>query len=257
MRHIKLSIVMGLTGILTACGSTVGATGELGRMTFSLGADYELEGPLTEVGIVTGHEQVFFTTLTKRGHKFVDEPGDIGYRLEPARGTTVDYYPGDDGDETPPHVTLTVSQPGNYILEAVEDDEVVDYVDLRFRRPSRLDVVSWIKPPGDDSFSDEEQGDRYTVEEGAQVALVPIPIGKDGERLVGDYWMDVTFTPEWAAIHTSNVLDVYEEEGVWGSQVTESLVFIEPAEVTVFIEDAPNGLVGTIAVEVTERPREE
>ncbi len=255
MQRFKMGSLVVLVLALTACGDSVSASGELGAMTFSLAANYELEGSLTEIGIVTGHEQDIVTGLTRRGERRVDHANQVTYRLLPSAGTEVSVDSRLDDDDVP-WVKVLVDEPGTYMLEALEDDEIVDYLTLEFRRPESIDVVSWIKAPGEDDFGRDLRRDSYGVVEGAQVVMVPIPMGPDNERLAGDYDVAFSFTPEWAAVHTSNVAGIYEKEGVFGGAVNESLVFTEPADVEVFVEDLPNDLVEVIDVEVTERPQE-
>lgn len=232
------------------CGDQVGDVGDLGRLTYGLHIDYEIDGRLREQKLVTGHTQILDIELTKKGEKQSRHPGLIEHKLSPAAGTEVLFDPGDEDDNDPPAAWITVDAPGSYVLESWLEGELFDALPLEFGTPARLDVRTQIRPPGSDSFDTRTDDKEQLVAEGTQVAFLTIPLDKKGDRLVGQYEVAVSWTPEWAAIQTYNVLGVYENEGVFGSLAEHSLVFIDPATVTVDLIDVPNGMTDQVVFEV-------
>jgi hypothetical protein len=236
-------LLWALPVLCVACGDNSHATGALGRATYTLHTDYALPGQLTDHRILTSHAQTLAVGLTDRGAKRADFPGRITHTVDPPAGVTLSFDPGDpeDEDAPAPDLVMSVDNPGTYTIETWYEGDVLDYLALQFAKPENYDVVSWVKLPGEDDFENRTAANEVTVDEGTQLALVAIPM-KDGERLAGDFDLTVSHTPEWAAVTVHNVLGVYEDEGVWGDPAATSLVFVDPATVTVTLTDEPNGV---------------
>ena len=246
--------IVGLLVLLTTgCGDWTTSTGEMGRATYRLHTDYEMDGNLDEVAILTGHTQRIDVGLTDRGWKRVDFPGRITHTVTPDAGVTVIVDDGDpdDPDASIPELELLVENIGSYTLETWYDDTLLDYLELNFAPPDGYDVVTWTKAPDASDFEERSFANALSVEEGTQVAFVAIPI-RNQQRLVGQYTLDVAHDPDWAAVTVHNVLGVYEQEGVWGEPIPTSLVFVDPATVNVTLTDTPNGVTATQTFEVSD-----
>ncbi len=248
-----------LLPLLAACGvDSVGANGELGNMTFGLISDWYLDQTdLTEVGIVTGHAQGFLVSLTEKGQRLTDEDADaIEYAMAPADGVTISQSAPDDDEQVehtdPPALALSVTEPGDYTLSARLNGVVVDHIQLRFERPAALDLALFVRAPWTEEFERLESGAAPTeVREGTQLAWLPIPMGADGTRLVGDVTASMSAAPEEVVVPADNVTHVNEDEVYDGVEVP-SLYFIEPGDVTVSLTDLPNVAVGAQMFTVTE-----
>lgn len=233
---------MGMALLLVGCGDYVGATGELGRLNYGLGIDYEVSGTLTEVSLITGHAQTLSVSLTPDGEEIARRPWLVTHTVTPDSGTTLVVSETEEGDETIPSLTLTVTQPELYIVESFYDGELLDYVKVNFEQPDALEILTWIREPNADDFSDSTLDASVDVEVGTQVALLPIPYA-GSERLVGNFSVEYSHTPEDAAVTVHDVHGVYESEGVTGSVNSNSLIFVSPEEVVVSVEDSANDVV--------------
>lgn len=247
-----------LLPLLAACGvDSVGANGELGNMTFGLVSDWYLDqSNLTEVGIVTGHAQSFIVALTEKGERIADGNADaIHYTMEPDAGVTI-VQSGPDSEEegeldVPPSLSLQVTEPGSYALQASLEGELVDRIQLLFATPAALELSLYTRAPWAEDFEALEATEPSQVLEGTQLAWLPIPVGADGVRLVGDVVAGLSADPIEAVVPADNVEHVNEDE-VYDQAQVPSLYFIEPGEVTVTLTDAANGAIGAHAFVVTE-----
>ena len=240
MSHaVKLSVLVSF--LLVGCGDYVGATGALGNLSYGLGIDYEVDGDLTEVSVITGHEQDFNVQLTPDGEGQARKPWLITHSITPSEGATLVVEDKEEGDSSPPDLNLTVSTPDLYIIESYYDGELLDYIKVSFDRPDTLDVLTWVRDPNAAEFDDSSFAADIDVEVGTQVAFLPIPYA-GSERLVGDFEVRYTHTPEDAAVTVHDVNGVYEDEGVFGAVSSNSLIFIAPEEVVVTVEDEANGI---------------
>lgn len=237
--------------LLAGCGDYVGATGALGKLTYGLGIDYEIDGDLDEVSVITGHPQNIRVSLTPDGEDDARKPWLITHAISPSDGTTLTVEDTEEGDELAPDLTVTVTQPDLYILESYYDGELLDYIKIDFDQPDALRVLSWVREPNADDFTQSSFEETLSVTEGTQVALLPIPYA-DNNRLAGDFSVAYSHTPEDAAVTVHNVSGVYEEEGVLGSVNAGSLIFIDPAEVVVTITDEANGVSAERTYEVAD-----
>ncbi|MFT4975040.1 MAG: hypothetical protein ACI8S6_000927 [Myxococcota bacterium] len=230
-----------LSLMMLGCGDYVNATGELGQLSYGLSIDYEMEGDLTEVSLVTGHPQSINVALTDEGEKSAAEPWRITHTITPSDGVTLTVDEGEEGESYPPDLVLSVPEAGDYTVESYYGDELLDYISLRFDRPDVIKVQTWIREPNADDFEESTFDETLSVTEGTQVAFLPIPYS-GSTRLAGDYAVSYSHTPEEAAVTIHNVYGTYEEEGVIGAVSSSSLVFIAPEQVIVTIRDEANNL---------------
>lgn len=234
------------------CGDTVDDVGDLGMLTYALHIDYEVLGGLRENRLVTGHVQTINVGLTDKGRKRADHPGLVTHEVSPAPDAELLFDPGDDEDNDVPGIFLTAWTSGPFTVESYYEGELFDTITIDFGRPMSLDVVPWMRAPGAMRFEARSGAGPTDVVEGTQVAFLAVPLDQRGKRLVGNYPLAIGWEPEWAAVQTWNVLGVYEEEGVFGSLAEESLVFVDPATVTVELIDEPNGMVDSRVFEVSD-----
>lgn len=233
--------MMALALVLVGCGDQVSATGALGNLSYGLGIDYEVDGDLTEVSLLTGHAQSISVRMTPDGEDIARDPWLVTHTITPDNGTMLEFDEGEEGDSTVPNMTLTVTEPDLYIVESYYENELLDYIKISFDRPDSLEVLTWIRDPNADDFTESTFNANINVEVGTQVALLPIPYA-GSERLVGDFAVDYTYTPEDAVVTVHDVNGVYEQEGVIGSVNSNSLVFVSPETVTVTVTDPANNV---------------
>lgn len=239
-RPITLLALATLALLVTACGDSTGALGEFGRVRYSLFTDYLVEAPLlTEVGIIVGHQQHISTGLTDLGEDRAGErAGEITHQVTPDDGVTLEEEDGGDDDIADFYVTVT--DPGTYTFEAMLDGQVFDRIELRFEAPVDLQLITRVRAPYSEEWETLGQGDGF-VEEGSQVAFLPIPIDDGGDRIAGDFDVALEADPAWAVAPAYNLLGVYEQEIV-GSASPVSIYFIEPGDVSVTLTDEVNGV---------------
>ena len=230
------------------CGDHTSAVGLNGRINYALWTKYELgDQALTDVNIITGHEQYFITSLTEKGLDDIeDSTGTIQHQLSPAKDSTISnedslFY----GDI--PDLSFTVPSQGSYTLNSKLNGEVFDYLPLTFKTPDTLQLVAWIKNPEDEDFS-KQSGGLITVREGAQATFLPIP-KSNGKRLAGDIAFEMSSDPTTATVEVYNLAGVFENEIVYSTSPT-SVVFLEPGKVIVTLTDVPNGVSASQAFDV-------
>ena len=144
-----------------------------------------------------------------------------------------------------PDARVNVSEPGEYTLETRLAGNLFDRITLTFAKPERLDVIPWVKLAQNDAFEKVSTNGNILVSEGTQVSIIPVPIAADGERIMGDFEVDISATPAWAMVATENIIGAYEQN-IMSSGDPVSLVFIEPGEVQVTVRDAVNGVEGVL-----------
>ncbi len=241
--------------LLAACGvDSATANGELGRMQFTLISDYYLsEHDLTDASLVTGHEQYFGVELTGDGEDLAGHEADeIEYVVVPEDGASLS-QPGpdddsgeDDGDaELPPNFQITVTDPGDYQVEARLRGETFDRITLGFDTPASLELVLYVREPWAQEFQDLAGAGPFTVREGSQLAWLPVPLGTTGDRLLGDIEATMSADPSEAVVPAANVEHVNEDE-VQTFFRADSLYFIEPGDVMVTVTDIANPAVGEV-----------
>lgn len=226
---------------LVGCGDRNVATGELGRVQYSLHSDYLTEDvPLTMVSLVTGHVQPISTSLTDMGESLAgDDASTIVHTIDPAAEAILDNRPS-GADDQAPDIDVTVNAPGTYMLEATLDGDLFDRIELTFDSPDHLDLLTRVRVPYGDDWDDLDDA-TLEVGEGSQLAFLPIPIDASGTRLAGNFEVEIEADPAWAVAPAWNVWGVYEQNIV-GSASPASLYFVEPGFVTVTLTDVPNGV---------------
>lgn len=246
-----------LTLILVGCGGDVTqGTGELGRLRYSLYTSYDVpEGKLTDARIVTGHPQRLHVSLTAQGRREVDAPSRITHRFEPSTGVTVYSDPQGDAGDNPggsgavPPARFLVTEPGQYTLESVVDDEVVDKIQLQLEEPAGFEVSMKVREPWGEEFA-VAVGDPLQVEEGSQVLILAIPVDAKDKRLAGVMTPEITVDPKWAVTPGYNVYR-NTEDITWSAGGATDYYFIEPATVTFTITDPVSGANSAQVFDVT------
>jgi hypothetical protein len=221
----------------TACGDITGATGVNGRVNYSLYTHYELDDwNLTEVALVTGHPQLIQTEFTSKGEEqLTGEASEIEHSMDPAAGVDLLDFEGENISD----MLVTVEDAGDYTLQSELDGEVYDYIELSFETPDELELITWLRNPGEEAF-EQVEAETISVGEGGQVTFLPVP-RSGGERLAGDLTVEIATVPESAVVRGENIYGVYEQN-VTSSDQPVSLYFVEPGTVTVTIADVPNGV---------------
>lgn len=220
-----------------ACGDVTGATGELGRIEYSLFTHYELETNLDDAKILTGHAQRIDVTLTAKGRADTSDAEQLSHSVSPAEGVTLSAEDSADGT---PDLLVTVTEPGSYAIESSLNGAVFDRVELEFASPAEYELITWLRERSAEEF--EGVTDQLTaVTEGDQVAFLPVPYDAAGARIAGDMALSMTATPEWAVTQGFNVLGIYEQR-VSGSPAPISVYFIEPGPVDISWSDSTHGI---------------
>ena len=216
------------------------ANGELGRLNYSLGTGYFVEGDdLTQIGIVTGHSQFLDVELTNLGESDAgDIASEITHKISPDEGVSFDVQEfGDDPPDRPPGITLTVRDPGEYTITSKLHGDEFDRVTLNFDTPGSLQMVTWARKPYGEDFFTVDDGE--TLEEGTQLAYLGIPLADSGERLVGDISTNFVGSPSSSVVPAENIYDVNESDTI-SSEEVPSLYFIEPGTVDITVADTVN-----------------
>jgi hypothetical protein len=223
----------------TGCGDLTSATGELGRVNYTLHTNYLVqEAMLTQVGIITGHQQHIGTRLTDSGEDRAGDDGEeITHSVSPSEGVTLEAQ--ESGDDEIADIYVTVDDPGGYTFESHLNGELFDRINLVFETPVELELLTRVRVPYSDDWDTLNDGETL-VEEGSQVAFLPIPLNDVGDRIAGDFDVLLEADPEWAVAPAYNLIGVYEQNIV-GSASPVSIYFIEPGEVTVTLTDTVNG----------------
>lgn len=245
MNHISTKAALAITcSLLTiACGDTTSGVGELGRIDYKISTSYIVdEGDLRDVEIVTGHTQLFSTDLTEDGEDDANSPGKLKHRVRPSDGTEISQVGGGDGE--PPSFEITVDKAGSYTLETMEGDDVFDYIELAFDKPTKLSLVTWTRGPDEDDWSKQSGSGTVKAEPGTQATFLPIPLSESGDRLVGDIKTELSATPESAVVEGKNVVLVYEQRVV-SNRSPLTIYFLESADVTIEIADLVNETSGS------------
>lgn len=243
---------MPLLLLLAACNIDVTtANGELGRLSYSLGTGYFVEGDdLTTLGIVTGHPQYFSVELSAKGHNDAGkEASEITHRISPSDGVDLEVESfGDEPPDRPPTFTVTVRDPGAYTIESELNGEEFDRVTLNFATPTSLQLITWAREPYGEDFVLVDDG--ATLSEGTQLAFLGIPLGDSGDRLVGDIETSFTADPASSVVPAENIYDV-NETNTLNAESVPSLYFIEPGTIGVTLKDTVGPAEATASFEVT------
>lgn len=249
-----------LTGTFIGCGGdSVSSNGEMGNLSYSLYFTYEMQPEtIDQIKIVTGHEQ-------NMSYSEVD-PEEEDEETDDVEATPIVYsnqlltLDGKAVTEPCECGKFMASNPGEYYFTTHKDGHLYDRIKLSFEKPTALETLSWVREPfGNGEFVAQGSPESFALMEGSQLALLNIPIGPLGDRLVGNVSMDIDVEPVTAAIWGASVYAVYEEEGVYASTTTFSLIFIEPGPAVIHITDVANGVTHDLVVDVSpiEAPDEE
>ena len=235
-----------------AChGDYTSSTGEMGRISYGLYTDYEShQGELTDLPMMTGYPHSMFARLTSKGERKAGRRGsDIVHRTG---GAAVSHL--GDGEDAPDfrietHIAKTVT------LESVLDGEVFDYIELEFKDPTHLDLVTWVRQPWEEDFHKQGLHMPMVVEEGTQISFLAVPMADD-LRLAGDFTPEITVDPPSLAVPDAQVVAV-QEGGLTllGEPVT--YYAIEPGTVTFTLTDPVHGVEVVRVVEIIAHASDE
>jgi hypothetical protein len=238
-RHLALIATLAAFAALgTGCGDITSTTGEMGRVNYSLYTTYlTQQADLAQVGILTGHPQRINTDLTDLGENVADEDGEeITHQVTPSDGVTIEAF--EDGDDEIADFSVTVTDPGVYTFESYLNGQLFDYIELTFETPETLELLTRVREPYSEDWQTLNPG-QGTVEEGSQVAFLPIPINAEGARIAGDFDVQLAADPSWAVAPAYNIWGIYEQN-IAGSASPVSIYFIEPGDITVTLTDEVN-----------------
>jgi len=244
IRSLLLSLLLIL--LATGCGDTSSSTGEFGKISYSLHSDFLVEGSeLVGISILGGHTQQISVSLTSQGEGDASNPEEIEHVVSPSNGVTIETTNSSDDIR---YFTITVQDPGDYLIESMLNGQVFDRITLTFDTPSSMDLVTWVRVPNGTDFT-EAIGSPISLDEGAQAAFVPIPLDASGERIAGDFVPVVTASPDWAVVTGINVLGIYEQN-VFVARSPASVYFVEPGLIDLTIADGVNGVEGVASFDI-------
>lgn len=230
--------VMGLafaSALTVACGGDAkGTTGKEGRLTYTLYTRYEVpDSDLAGSKIITGYTHFIDVALTAKGQQDIAIPKDVVHSVSGAALNTLAF------GEDVPDFNITATSEATLTIQSKVGDTLMDEVAFTFATPDSLDVVTWVREQGSDSWT-KGTGDNMAVQEGAQVTFVPLPM-KDNTRLAGDVTVEVSANPADAMLTGNNLLAVYENE-IYSMSYPVSFFFVETGSVTVTFADAIYGV---------------
>jgi hypothetical protein len=237
MNYCPSISVAAVLALNVACGDVTGATGEFGRIEYSLFTHYELDTNLEDAKILTGHAQRIDVTLTAKGRVDSSDAEQLSHSVSPAEGVTLSAEESADGA---PDLLVTVTEPGSYAIESSLNGAVFDRVELEFASPTEYELITWLRERSTEEFKGVTD-QQTAVTEGDQVAFLPVPYDASGARIAGDMALSMTATPEWAVTQGFNVLGIFEQR-VSGSPAPISVYFIEPGPVDISWSDSAHGI---------------
>lgn len=228
-----------LLSFIACKGDILGNTGEMGNILYTLETDYKMEdSKLTEAKIATGYPQRLSASLTPSGWKTVgDEPFLVYHQSADEDNLVVESETVLDGEMGVPGFTVQGNAEGSFTVESMLKDEKVDYIALNFVVPSDVAVLSWVRGPNTEEFT-EQEGDNITVDVGSQAAFIPIP-EFEGERIIGDLEVEISIDPPDAAVEGYNIESV-QEGGVTAASNPASVYFVQEGAVQVCAKDVVN-----------------
>lgn len=231
-------LILAFAASLVGCGDVTTGTGDLGNVRYALHSDHLVDDPsLQEVTLIAGHPQHLSCSLTDQGDTEAGSSADQIVHSVTPEGATVENFGNEDGIGD---LEVTVTVPGAYSIESHLGDELFDTIELNFDVPTELDLMTRVREPYADDWETLPET-TSTIGEGAQVALLAIPVDSTGTRLAGHFDVEVIADPTWAVAPSWNVLGIYEQNIVGGSEPM-SLYFVEPGLVSITITDLANGV---------------
>lgn len=244
-----LTAVAGIFALM-GCGDLTSANGELGRVNYALHTDFEVEGPsLTETSLLAGHPQVIHTSPLDSAD-FAQEDL-ITHSVTPDTGVTI--LQGEWVSGGPWNFEVLVETPGTYAFETWLGEELHDRLEVVFDAPSTLDLIAWARAPWEENFEVLSRGE--SVEEGTQVAFLPIPLDAVGERIAGNLFAELEASESGMIIPGANVWGVYEQS-IWASTSPSSVYFINAGSVDISLTDEPNAVSAVWSFSVTPSTEE-
>lgn len=241
MGYVALALLAaGSSGCYTV---VTGSNGELGRLRYALATDYETDtDELTELPLITGYRHALFVDLTERGERDAgDAPESIVHR-----GPGVESGEPVDGDV--PDLSVQVDVPGTSAIESMLDGDLFDRIELTYADPTRLELVTWVRGPWEDAWTDASGGGDLTLTEGAQVSFLAIPL--DGStRLGGSFAPTIDVDRPELVVPDADVAAV-QEGGVTGSLEDVTYYVVEPGLVTFTFADPVHGVTATRTLEI-------
>ena len=240
----KVSLLTIPLFLSVACGDVTTANGEFGRIHYSLYTDYFSEqSDLTSAGIVTGHQQQIYTSLTAKGWDDAKDPDTLTHSVRPTTGVTLYDIEGAGGVSD---ILVTVEGAGTYTFETHdEDNELFERIELQFDEPKSFELITWIREPYSDTFNKiDNSGGSVSVTTGSQASFLPVPLNAEGGRLLGDLHADLTADPEDAIVPDYSVTPY--EQNVWATPEPLNIYFILPGDVGVTLTDPVSGAASTM-----------
>jgi len=225
--------------IFAGCSDIVAGAGEFGRITYHLNTPFEIEEfILTEAKLVTGYSQEIQTNLTPGGYAKSEQPYLIRHSSETA-GAMVDSHLLDELIFNVPDFSISSSEPGDVVVESRLEGALFDRITLGFEMPDDLEIISWIRDPGEADFS-KKTGGAIDVDLGSQITMLPIPTS-EGKRLAGAVEVSIEASPVSSFVQNFNIEEV-GEDGVVANQTPVSFFFVEPGLVEITITDIVNNV---------------
>lgn len=224
-----------VTTMCVACGDTTSATGELGRLSYSLNTDYELgQQRLTDVRIVTEHPQILQVELTHNGARQVTSPERISHR---SKSSDVEVETLDSGSaDRSPSLKITAHRAGIALIESRYDGKLLDRIRLNFAKPVSFELLLQVRAPYTDEFVPQNETHTLSCEEGSQITVDAVPLDSVGLRLAGVMKTEAIISPPWMAVPGVGVLESYEN-GSWKLTGQANFYFIEPGVATLTVTD--------------------
>ena len=230
-----LAVLLGLLS-LVGCGDLTSANGEYGRMNYALHTDFEVEGlSLADTSLLVGHPQAIQTSPLDSSD--YAEEDQISHAVTPEAGVVV--LQGDNVSGGPWNFEVLVETPGTYFFETWKGGTLHDRLEVVFDAPSSLDLVAWARAPWAENFESLSRGE--AIEEGTQVAFLPIPLDAKGQRIAGNLFAEIEASESDMIIPGANVWGVYEQS-IWASTSPSSVYFINPGSVDISLNDLPNAV---------------
>ena len=203
--------------------------------------NFKVEGyDLNEAKLATGYPQRLSAFLTAKGYKMVEEEGFMIYHSSEASEVTVDSETILDRQIGVPGFSIQADAEGSFVVQSKLRDDVVDQISLTFVKPDEISVLSWIREPLGNEFT-EQSGEDISVSVGSQAAFIPIP-KFEGERIIGDIEVELSIDPPDAAAIGYNIESI-SEDGVEASSNPPSLYFTQEGSVDVCATDIVNDVM--------------
>lgn len=236
---------------LFACNNDILlSSGELGNINYTIVTGYKIDGlSLNDAKLAVGYPQTIEASLTLRGWKVVGDQPFLVYHSSADENMTVDSETLLDGDIGVPGFEVQANSAGAFMVESYLQDDIVDQISLTFVVPDAISVLSWVRAPGAEDFS-EAEGETINVTVGSQAAFIPIP-EYEGERIVGNVEAEIAIEPPEAAVLGYNI-DEVSEGGVQASANPASIYFVQAGAVQVCATDTINDVTTCQDFEVSE-----